>query len=117
MISDKAPNLGDNGHFVNVTGGDSGNGTYGVTYLPSSGGTQLCGASSDGGCWYQYGGEIRIEPNPEYETIEIEIFECTNIAEIEIKTVCVPVPEPGTLALLVSAGLGLGLVVIRRRRG
>lgn len=115
IISDKAPKLGENGFFVSVDTTGS-NHPYTVSNpMPQPGPIQLGGGSSDGGAWYQYNGVIRIEPNPEYEYLTFEFFECTNIAEIKVQTVCVPVPEPGMLALLVSAGIGVA--VLRRRRG
>ena len=114
MVSDKAPKNNVEGFQVTVVAGGAA-GSYGVSYpIPQPGPIQLGGASSDGGIWYRYSGVIQIMPNPEFETLSFDIYECTNIAEVTIQTVCVP--EPGTITLLFSAGLGLVLVVIRRRR-
>ncbi len=63
--------------------------------------------SDDGGVWYQYDSMYMIEPNPEWELIILPIIGCTNIASIEIATVCIPVPEPSTVVLLSVLGLAL----------
>ena len=51
-------------------------------------------------------------PNPESETITIDVAWCTVIDQIVVDTECI-VPEPATLSLL---GLGGLAFVIRRRR-
>lgn len=52
---------------------------------------------------------VRIEPNPEFETIYIEPRDCTlYVDELVVDTRCVP--EPASLLLLASCGL-----LIRRR--
>ncbi len=63
------------------------------------------------GTWYTYNGLIRIEPNPEFETITFQLVESTNISEIVVNTVCVP--EPGCLGLLAAGAVVVG---IGRRR-
>ncbi len=73
--------------------------------------SEQLGASADGGSWYRYEGMVEIRPNPQHESLTFEILGCTNIAEIEVRTVCVP--EPATMSLLALGGLA-GL--IRRKR-
>ncbi len=63
------------------------------------------------GSWYTYNWGFTIEPNPESETIEIEVEECTVVDQIVVDTRCMP--EPATMSLFALSGLGL---LWRKRR-
>ena len=63
-----------------------------------------------GGTWYTYNYGLTIQPNPDSETITIEVPFCTVIEQIVVDTECTP--EPATLSLLCLGGLAF----IRRRR-
>ncbi len=64
-----------------------------------------------GSSWYTYNYGLTIRPNPESETITIEVPYCTVIDQIVVDTECIP--EPATMSLLVLGGIG---VLVRRRR-
>ena len=76
---------------------------------------QLGGGTADGGVWYRYEGMANIRPNPQWETLEFDIVHCTNIAEINVRSVCVPAPEPSSLVLVALGLVGLCCPAAGRR--
>jgi hypothetical protein len=95
-VSDKAISSATNPLVITPAGGGP---DQGVTRISSSA-TQL-----PNGTWYRYESLYKIEPNPTGEWITLNVIECTNIASIEIKTVCMPVPEPASVIMLGLLGL------------
>ena len=59
---------------------------------------------------YQYHDWI-LEPNPDWESITINVPEGTELMRVTVDTVSIP--EPGTVGLLAA---GAGLMLLRRRR-
>ena len=72
---------------------------------------QWPGPAPFGGSWYTYNYGLTLQPNPESETIFIDVVECTVIDQIVVDTICTP--EPGSVVLI---GLGGLVTLIRRRR-
>lgn len=82
-----------------------------VTWVPEAYVSEQIGGSADGDVWYRYEGMAKIEPNPQSETLTFTIVNCTNIADIEVRTVCVP--EPATMAVV---GIGGLMILLKRKR-
>lgn len=98
---------------ISAMGGtSSGSGGFTSGTFPTGRGPiQLGGGVAGSGPWYTYSYGLTIEPNPEFETVTLDVLECTWIDQIDVDTICT-VPEPATLSVLGLGGLGL----LRRRR-
>lgn len=82
-----------------------GTGAGSATHVGSSGIGPITPAGS-----YQYHDWL-LEPNPDWESITIDVPEGTELMRVTLDTVSIP--EPGTVGLLAA---GAGLMLLRRRR-
>ena len=67
-------------------------GTASGTWNPGRPDIMHGGPSPFGGSWYTYSYGLYVQPNPQSETITIEVIECTVIDQIVVDTICTQDP-------------------------